>query len=238
MGDSLAARSRSVQMPACVVWLHVRSRLTHDMCQRGATIAIHCARFDQTELASENLPTPDCTSNCALHPKDLSQTVQIKRTKSSQQDLLPRSTLAQAPSDSGVRHRIDTLAPPPNNALMPKPETVRRIKSYSAPTGFVYQYQFQDVRPAPPGPIPGNEYIYYVSADRKTMFPVRIFVSRDALQHWSKQTGRVLTGTEEYAVAKMRLFQAFDEVENFAKSRPMLAVDESNLGALLERLDL
>ena len=121
---------------------------------------------------------------------------------------------------------------------MAKPETVRRIKSYSAATGFVYQYQFQDVRPAPPGPVPGNEYIYYVSADRKTMFPVRIFVSRDALQRWSKQTGRALTGTEEYAVAKMRLFQAFDEVEDFAKSRPMLAVDESNLSALLERLDL
>jgi hypothetical protein len=121
---------------------------------------------------------------------------------------------------------------------MSKPETVRRIKSYSAATGFVYQYQFQDVRPAPPGPVPGNVYIYYVSADRKTMFPVRIFVSRPALERWSKEDGRVLTGTEEYAVAKMRLFQALDEVENFAKSRPMLTVDESNLGALLERLDL
>ena len=121
---------------------------------------------------------------------------------------------------------------------MAKPETVRRIKSYSAATGFVYQYQFQDVRPAPPGPVPGNEYIYYVSADRKTMFPVRIFVSRVAIANWTEQTGRVLTGTEEYAAAKMRLFQAFDEVENFAKSRPMLSVDESNLGALLERLDV
>ncbi len=121
---------------------------------------------------------------------------------------------------------------------MTKPETVRRIKSYSAATGFVYQYQFQDVRPAPPGPTPGNEYIYYVSADRKTMFPVRIFVSRPAIERFSKQTGRVLTGTEEYAVAKMRLFQSFDEVEDFAKSRPMLTVDESNLGTLLERLDL
>jgi hypothetical protein len=121
---------------------------------------------------------------------------------------------------------------------MAKPETVRRIKSYSAATGFVYQYQVQDVRPAPPGPRPGNEFIYYVSADRKTMFPVRIFVSRPSLERFTKQTGRVLTGTEEYAVAKMRLFQALDEVGDFAKSRPMLTVDESNLAALLERLDL
>jgi hypothetical protein len=133
---------------------------------------------------------------------------------------------------------VDTHADPPNNAPMSKPETVRRIKSYSAGTGFVYQYQFQDVHPAARGSAPGHEYVYYVSADRKTMFPIRIFVSRDALTRWSKQTGRVLTGTEEYAVAKMRLFQALDEVENFAESRPDLTVEESNLTALLERLDL
>lgn len=84
----------------------------------------------------------------------------------------------------------------------------------------------------------GNEYIYYVSADRKTMFPVRIFVRRDSLDNWTKKTGRMLTGTEEYAVAKMRLFQALDEVEDFSTKRPDLVVDESNLPALLERLDL
>lgn len=133
---------------------------------------------------------------------------------------------------------VDTLADPPNNGHMPKPETVRRIKTYSAATGFVYQYQFQDVHPAVRGAASGNEYVYYVSADRKKMFPVRIFVSRDALARWNKQTGRVLTGTEEYAVAKMRLFQALDEVENFAESRPEITVEESNLTALLERLDL
>ncbi|MGD0545480.1 MAG: hypothetical protein ABSB65_13800 [Candidatus Acidiferrales bacterium] len=121
---------------------------------------------------------------------------------------------------------------------MTKSETVRRIKAYSAETGYVYQYQFQAVHPAEKEGVPGNEFIYYVSADRKTMFPVRIFVPRDALDNWTKETGRVLTGTEEYAVAKMRLFQALDEVEDFATKRPDLVVDESNLPALLERLDL
>ena len=50
--------------------------------------------------------------------------------------------------------------------------------------------------------------------------------------------GRKLSGTEEYAVAKMRLFQAFDEVENLATSRPEIVVDDSNLENLLEKLDL
>jgi hypothetical protein len=78
---------------------------------------------------------------------------------------------------------------------MSKPETVRRIKSYSAENGYVYQYQFQDVHPSHRDAAKGNEFIYYVSADRKTMFPIRIFVRREALDQWTKQTGRVLTGT-------------------------------------------
>ncbi|MFZ3217599.1 MAG: hypothetical protein WA192_16185 [Candidatus Acidiferrales bacterium] len=121
---------------------------------------------------------------------------------------------------------------------MSRPETVRRIKSYSADNGYVYQYQFQDVHPAQRAAAHGNEYIYYISADRKTMFPIRIFVRRDALDAWTRQTGRALTGTEEYALAKMRLFQALDDVQDFAATRPELEVNASNLQTLLERLDL
>jgi hypothetical protein len=121
---------------------------------------------------------------------------------------------------------------------MPKPETVRRIKTYSASTGYVYQYQFQDVHPSTNPAQPGNEYIYYVSADRKTMFPIRILLRRDALDRWSKQNARTLTGTEEYALAKMRLFQALDDIDDFAVARPNLTVDDSNVEELLTRLDL
>jgi hypothetical protein len=148
-----------------------------------------------------------------------------------------RSALARAGIQIG-RALVDSLNPPPNNASMAKPDTVRRIKSYSAATGYVYQYQFQDVHPADRDSAKGNEYVYYVSADRKSMFLIRIFVRQDALEHSQQQTGRALTGTEEYAVAKMRLFQALDDVEDFAASRPELTVDDSNLANLLERLDL
>jgi hypothetical protein len=121
---------------------------------------------------------------------------------------------------------------------MQTPQAVRRVKSYSAESGYVYQYQFQDVHLAQQGTARGNEYVYYVSADRKKMFPVRIFVRVDDLNRWAKATGRALTGTEEYAVAKMRLFQAFDEGQELSATSPTLVVDESNLNALLERLDL
>jgi hypothetical protein len=133
---------------------------------------------------------------------------------------------------------IDSGTEQSNNAAMAKPETVRRIKSYSAASGYVYQYQFQDAHPAQRDAAHGNEFVYYVSADRKTMFPIRIFVLQEALEKWTKQTGRALTGTEEYAIAKMRLFQALDDVADFATSRPELTVDESNIQTLIDRLDL
>jgi hypothetical protein len=122
--------------------------------------------------------------------------------------------------------------------LMSKPGAVRRIKSYSAASGFVYQYQFHDFKSGERDGVTGNEYVYYVSLDRKTMFRIRIFVRRDAIERWSERAGRSLTGAEEYAVAKMRLFQAFDETEEIRAPHPDLSVDDSNLEQLMERLNL
>jgi len=133
---------------------------------------------------------------------------------------------------------FDTGLSPPNNAGVSKPEIVRRIKTYSAANGFVYQYQFHEIRSAKIDGAEGREYVYYVTADRKTMFPSRVFLRLDALKKWSFATGRTLNGTEEYAVAKMRLFRGLDDVDDFAKSRPVLIVDETNIGGLLEQLDL
>ena len=121
---------------------------------------------------------------------------------------------------------------------MPRPEVARRVKSYSAATGYVYQYYFYEVEKSQRGAAAGTEYVYMASVDRKHVFPVKIFVARGALEKWSARTGREFTGTEEYAVAKMRLFQAFDEVEGLATKTPDLMVDESNLDALLSQLDL
>lgn len=121
---------------------------------------------------------------------------------------------------------------------MPRPEAAHRVKSYSAATGYVYQYYFYEVEKAQRGRADGTEYVYMASVDRKHVFPVRIFVSKEALDQWSARTGRAFTGTEEYAVAKMRLFQAFDEVEGLGEKTPALAVDESNLEPLLSQLDL
>ena len=133
---------------------------------------------------------------------------------------------------------VDTAARGLNNPVMPRPEAVRRVKSYSAATGYVYQYYFYEVEKASRGGSAGTEYVYMVSVDRQHVFPVMVFVVKDALDQWSARSGQTLTGTEEYAVAKMRLFQAFDEIEGLAAKTPDLRVDASNLDTLLEQLDL
>jgi hypothetical protein len=135
--------------------------------------------------------------------------------------------------------QVDTAPCALNNPTMPRPEAAHRVKSYSSATGYVYQYYFYEVNKTKRGLADGTEYVYMASVDRKHVFPVKIFVNKAALKSWSARTGREFTGTEEYAAAKMRLFQAFDEVEALSSVKNLdLAVDESNLDNLLEQLDL
>lgn len=125
---------------------------------------------------------------------------------------------------------------------MPRPDAVRRVKSYSAANGYVYQYYFYEVNRITHEGLPAGEFIYAVSANRKTTFGLRIVVQRPALEAWARANGRALTSSEEYAVAKMRLFQAFDEGEVpltvELDAQPTFLVDESNLDPLLKQLNI
>jgi hypothetical protein len=147
--------------------------------------------------------------------------------------------MLQFPIGTGAQLRlIDFTIRAANNQSMAKPQVAHRIKSYSAATGYVYQYCFVEVRPARRGFSAGTEYIYVVSVDRQENFPLAVFVRKSAVEKWAQREKRELSGTEEYAIAKMRLFQTFDEIENLATMHPDLQVDDSNLSSLLEKLDL
>jgi len=125
---------------------------------------------------------------------------------------------------------------------MSKPEAVRRIKSYSAANGYVYQYYFYELNRISVDGEGAGEFVYAISAGRGTSFGLRIFVMQAALEAWTAANGRSLTGSEEYAVAKMRLFQAFDEgvvpltAEESREVR--FVVDETNLDTLLGMLNI
>jgi hypothetical protein len=137
---------------------------------------------------------------------------------------------------------IDFLSGAFNNSPMPRPDAVRRVKSYSAANGYVYQYFFFEVNRMRLDDKSVGEFIYAISADRKTTFALRILVQQSALEAWASVNGRQLTSSEEYAIAKMRLFQAFDEgvVPLTAEEAAAMAlhVDESNLEELLRLLNI
>jgi hypothetical protein len=125
---------------------------------------------------------------------------------------------------------------------MARPDAVRRIKSYSAANGYVYQYYFFEVNRVPYKDGQAGEFIYAISVDRKTTFGVRVVVQQSALDNWARANGRALTSSEEYAVAKMRLLLAFDggdvPVTPDAAAGVSLVVDESNLETLLQLLNI
>ncbi len=84
----------------------------------------------------------------------------------------------------------------------------------------------------------GSDFTFVVIADQYPPFTIRVFVADRALAAWREAHGRDLDSTEQYAAAKMRLFQAFDEHERLREQQLGLIVDETNVEGLLAPLDL
>jgi len=116
----------------------------------------------------------------------------------------------------------------------------RRYKTYAAETGITYRCYFESrrslVRPAGLGP--GSDYIFVVTADQRPPFELRVFVSERAIAACRAAHGRELDPSEQYALAKIRLFRAFDELEDLRAESFSLVVDDTNVEGLLAALDL
>ena len=121
----------------------------------------------------------------------------------------------------------------PESAPLTGAPPVRRQKTYSADSGYVYQYYYLGYRVTEAEGATATEYVFDVSADRKTSFPVSVLVPDDATGRWERARSRDLSATERYAIAKMALFQAFDQREGPAGLRQRVWVD---LEALTETL--
>jgi hypothetical protein len=114
--------------------------------------------------------------------------------------------------------------------------TIRRMKTYTGGQGYVYQYYFVGDRPAPSSPEAAKEYIFDVTSDRKTTFAVSVFLPEKAVRDWGARHRRPLTDAEQYGAVKMRLFQAFDEVEDLRSHGRQLLVDPEILEKALSTL--
>jgi len=115
---------------------------------------------------------------------------------------------------------------------------IRRLKTYTAQTGYVYQYYFVGKRPAlsDDPEAPATEYIFDVTSDRKTTFAVSVFLGPEALTIWSANRGRALSEPEQYAAVKLRLMQGFDEVVDMLHDGRRLRLDAESLASLLESI--
>jgi hypothetical protein len=116
--------------------------------------------------------------------------------------------------------------------------TLRRLKTYTGSTGYVYQYYFVGKRPVigRPGELPSTEYVFDVTSDRKTTYAVSVFLPPQVVAGWAAAHERTLTEAEQYAAVKMRLFQAFDEIDDLANHGRTLVVDSGALGTALSIL--
>ena len=116
--------------------------------------------------------------------------------------------------------------------------TIRRMKTYTGGQGYVYQYYFVGDRPVPAkgSQESAKEYIFDVTSDRKITYAVSVFLPDKAVQAWTARHGRPLTEAEQYGAVKMRLFQAFDEVEDLMAHRRQLWVEQESLERALTTL--
>jgi hypothetical protein len=118
--------------------------------------------------------------------------------------------------------------------------TVRRVKTYTAQTGYVYQYYFVGQRKALASDpeSPATEYVFDVTSDRKTMFAVSVFLSPVAVEAWSTARGRQLSDPECYAAVKLRLMQGFDELPDMLQSGRRLRVEAAEICDLLASIGI
>ena len=109
-----------------------------------------------------------------------------------------------------------------------------RLKTYSAQSGYVYQYAFRGQRPAAAKPT-GMEYAFDVTYDRKTVHRFWVFIADVAVAEWTDRNARDLTNSERYGVAKIALRNAFDDREPSAM-HDRIAPSADEVIAILDEL--
>jgi hypothetical protein len=124
-----------------------------------------------------------------------------------------------------------------NVAMLPD-KTIRRLKTYAGTQGYVYQYYFVGQRAALANDpeAPATEFVFDVTSDRKLTFAVSVFLLEKAATLWTTTHGRPLTDAERYAAAKLRLFRAFDELEDVKADGRRLVIDVTMLEEALASL--
>jgi len=111
------------------------------------------------------------------------------------------------------------------------------MKTYSSQSGYVYQYYYEGRRERAVSDS-GVEFVFTISADRKNWNAASVHVGQAVLAPWEQAHGRELSSTEQYAIAKMALFQAFDAGARPSDIASDIDVRAADVEGIIETLGL
>jgi hypothetical protein len=112
-----------------------------------------------------------------------------------------------------------------------------RPKTYSADSGYVYEYWFAGFRRIRRGGQEYLEYIFDVSGGRVKASPVAILLPLDSLSEWTARD-RDLSASERYGIAKLTLKRALDRFPNPRSLDAEVIPDRGEINEIADILNL
>lgn len=112
-----------------------------------------------------------------------------------------------------------------------------RPRTYSADSGYVYEYSFAGFRRIRRGSESYVEYVFDVSGARQTPSAVSVLLAEQRLPEWTG-TLRELTASERYGIAKLCLKRALDRFPDPKSLEAQVFPNREEISAVAETLDL
>jgi hypothetical protein len=116
-----------------------------------------------------------------------------------------------------------------------RPFASTRARTYSADSGYVYEYAFENFRHCR-GRESAYEYVFRVCAARRPPAQVSVRLPGSVLAAW-ETNHRQLTASERYGIAKLTLKRAFDRWPGPEAVTPVVAASESDVEEIAAELD-
>ena len=114
----------------------------------------------------------------------------------------------------------------------------RRIKTYSAESGYVYQYLFSGFRMTTGAAGACWEYAFEFSTGRRANAQVSVILREQVLNEWSAAHRRALNASERFGIAKLALKNAFDAWSAPESSPPQVCPTLEDVETISSTLDL
>ena len=137
---------------------------------------------------------------------------------------------ARAPERHNRRMRFPKPPPSPVKPAVRAP----RLKTYSAQSGFVYQYMLAAEEHAGGA----RRYRFDLSANRGYHSFLTMELGDDVIQRWQQTRRRELSPTECYAMAKMKFFETLDSSELALAGNATVSISEVDMDSIAATLEL